>query len=579
MSNSTEEVNNDGDKGGKSLLKTTSQGAGYLLIFNIISKVITFTMNQLILYFTKMDSFGIANIQFELLMSTILFLSREGVRCALLRVNEVQHESSSKEGKKSSNLNEIIKTQQFINISYIPIVMGALLSPVLYYIFSITVSKETLNYPGFNSTLNLYIISSLVELLSEPLYLLAQNQLNFRLRITIQGKALFGKSLVHFVLSYLNYYYTEDRMKYDLMCYGFAQLAYSVIILYEFSIHYYKLYGSLNCIVPRSTSSNTSTRATLIDYEIAKLCFTLTSQSIIKHILTEGDKLILTGVGDLSLQGPYGIVSRYGSLIARMVLQPIEEIARGLFSKLFNFSEEPKDIALIKEEQNNLTIGKTILATLFKMYSLVSLVIICFIPSYINCLYSLLKREIATLEPSTWNMILAYCCYLLVMAINGITEALVQSLASKSKLNQYNQYLILFSVIHISSAYVMLKVYLMGNLSLIIGNIINMGLRITWAIHFLLNFITHHQQNLFKNSEPKLAILRSYSLHPTVLFNFFTTFWINLYLTNPSEIDTLFGCIKALFTGVVVFLTNMVIVYLFEKSFLISLKNNIISRR
>jgi oligosaccharide translocation protein RFT1 len=319
-------------------------------------------------------------------------------------------------------------------------------------------------------------------------------------------------------------------------------------------------------------------RATLIDYEIAKLCFTLTSQSIIKHILTEGDKLILTGVGDLSLQGPYGVVSRYGnykysfhvnyaynnsklgSLIARMVFQPIEEIARGLFSKLFNFSDDQKDSELIKEEQNNLTVGKTILATLFKMYSLVSLIIICFVPSYIDCLYSLLKRKVITLEPSTWDMILAYCTYLPIMAINGITEALVQSLASKSKLSQYNQYLILFSVIHISSAYFMLKVYLMGNLSLIIGNIINMGLRIVWAIHFLLNFITHHQKILFKSSVSKLAILRSYSLHPAVLLNFFITFWINLYLTNPSQIHTLFACIKALLTGVAVFSTNMVIV-------------------
>jgi oligosaccharide translocation protein RFT1 len=267
MSRSTEQVkDNDGDKGGKNLLKTTSQGAGYLLIFNIISKIITFTMNQLILYFTDLNSFGIANIQFELLMSTILFLSREGVRCALLRVNEIQHESSSKEEKKSNNLNEAIKAQQFINISYIPILMGALLSPVLYYVFNITVSKDTLNYPGFSSTLNLYVISSLVELLSEPLYLLAQNQLNFRLRITIQGKALFGKSLVHFVLSCLNCYYAEDFKKYDLMCYGFGQLAYSIIILYEFSVHYYKLYGSLNCVVPRSVSSNTNTRYIIYNF-------------------------------------------------------------------------------------------------------------------------------------------------------------------------------------------------------------------------------------------------------------------------------------------------------------------------
>ncbi|KAH8981677.1 hypothetical protein EDB86DRAFT_2931631, partial [Lactarius hatsudake] len=41
--------------------------------------------------------------------------------------------------------------------------------------------------------------------------------------------------------------------------------------------------------------------------------------------LTEGDKLLISRLSPLADQGGYAIASNYGSLVARVVFQPIEE--------------------------------------------------------------------------------------------------------------------------------------------------------------------------------------------------------------------------------------------------------------
>lgn len=94
-----------------------------------------------------------------------------------------------------------------------------------------------------------------------------------------------------------------------------------------------------------------------IDRGKLRLAGALAGQSLLKHVLTEGDKIVLAratslghghecgggggGVdagcgqnGSLYEQGVYAIASGYGSLAARLLFQPLEEAARLMFSKL-----------------------------------------------------------------------------------------------------------------------------------------------------------------------------------------------------------------------------------------------------
>lgn len=86
-----------------------------------------------------------------------------------------------------------------------------------------------------------------------------------------------------------------------------------------------------------------------VDRGKLRLAGELAGQSLLKHVLTEGDKIVLARAisqerghgsggssrgGSLYEQGVYAIASGYGSLAARLLFQPLEEAARLLFSKL-----------------------------------------------------------------------------------------------------------------------------------------------------------------------------------------------------------------------------------------------------
>ncbi|CAM9446838.1 unnamed protein product, partial [Phaeothamnion confervicola] len=66
-------------------------------------------------------------------------------------------------------------------------------------------------------------------------------------------------------------------------------------------------------------------------------------QSAVKHVLTECDKLVLVGCASRQ-SGVYGIAHNYGSLVARLLLQPLEEAARLAFAKLHADETQPPPV-------------------------------------------------------------------------------------------------------------------------------------------------------------------------------------------------------------------------------------------
>ncbi|KAH9172072.1 Rft protein-domain-containing protein [Lactarius sanguifluus] len=64
----------------------------------------------------------------------------------------------------------------------------------------------------------------------------------------------------------------------------------------------------------------------------------MTAPSVVKHFLTEGDKLLISHLNLLADQGSYATASNYGSLAVRVVFQPIEETSRIFFSKSLSSS-------------------------------------------------------------------------------------------------------------------------------------------------------------------------------------------------------------------------------------------------
>lgn len=189
-----------------SILSSSVQGASYLVLLQFVSRMLTFTLNQVLLRFTSAETLGIASVQLELLLNTILFLSREGVRCAAIRVSDDSTEGeegttpSDNKGTEKMRLtpgSEAYRLQKLVNMVYAPIPVGALMTclAVGYYLLQVTDASEGL-FPGYRLSIYLYGISALVELLAEPMFMVAQYKLWFKTRVSVEGTAVIVRCVL-----------------------------------------------------------------------------------------------------------------------------------------------------------------------------------------------------------------------------------------------------------------------------------------------------------------------------------------------------------------------------------------------
>ena len=219
------------------LLSASVSSASSLVLLQLFSRLFTFALNQALVRLASPQTFGTAAIHFELLLSTILFLCREGVRNALLRA----HPSS----KRQTNS----PTELVANISHLPVFLGvpiAIISAVLYVTAS---SHSTASQPYFRVSVAVYAVAAILELASEPLYIRAQNELRFNIRVRAEGSAIVAKTIVTFVILVI------APSEWALVAFASGQAAYGSVTLAS----YLHAYGQSNLFrmkkVPTSSHS------------------------------------------------------------------------------------------------------------------------------------------------------------------------------------------------------------------------------------------------------------------------------------------------------------------------------------
>jgi oligosaccharide translocation protein RFT1 len=135
-----------------------------------------------------------------------------------------------------------------------------------------------------------------------------------------------------------------------LMAFAYAQLLYAVALLLGYCV-YFLLVSSLplRFVLPRrladgryADSCASAARRVLRDLicrwfsaGLASKAGIFTWQSAEKLLLTEGEKFVLKRSATLVSQDVFATVSSLGSLVARVLFQPVEEMSFVLFSKCF----------------------------------------------------------------------------------------------------------------------------------------------------------------------------------------------------------------------------------------------------
>jgi hypothetical protein len=151
-----------------------------LVLLQLLSRVLTFVLNQGLVRLAPPEVFGTAAIQFDLIYSTILFLSREGIRNALLR--------STHSGTTSGSL------------ARLPLKIGFGVAAAVVGLYLYSSDGRTTNQPGFYVALGLYVVSALLELGVEPMYIatLRSEPPRLGVRMQAEGGMAIIKALVTF---------------------------------------------------------------------------------------------------------------------------------------------------------------------------------------------------------------------------------------------------------------------------------------------------------------------------------------------------------------------------------------------
>ena len=200
------------------LLNKALASASSLLLLQLFSRVFTFVLNQALVRYVSPQVFGTAAIQFELLLSTILFLSREGVRNALLR---------SPEAKATKGEARLVT-----NISVLPSVLGIPAAILITLFYLASTSASTAAQPHFRLSVVIYAAAASLELLSEPLYIRAQNELRFDLRVRAEGFAVVMKTSVAFAVLVIG------DAEWALVAFATGQAAYGLAVLATYVFAY-----------------------------------------------------------------------------------------------------------------------------------------------------------------------------------------------------------------------------------------------------------------------------------------------------------------------------------------------------
>ncbi|KAI4553799.1 hypothetical protein MJT46_015979 [Ovis ammon polii x Ovis aries] len=487
--------------GSREVLGQAARLASSGLLLQVLFRLITFVLNAFILRFLSKEIFGIVNVRLTLLYSTTLFLAREAFRRACLS-GAAQRDWS-----------------QTLNLLWLTVPLGVFWSLFLGWVWlQLLEVPDPHVVPHYGTGVVVFGFSAVVELLGEPFWVLAQAHMFVKLKVIAESLSVILKSvLTALLVLWLPHW--------GLYIFSLAQLFYTTVLVLCYVIYFAKILGSPESAkqqaLPVSSMTDllpsmTKSRA-FVNWEEAKLTWSFFKQSFLKQILTEGERYVMTFLNVLNFgdQGVYDIVNNLGSLVARLIFQPIEESFYIFFAKVL---EREKDATLQKQE--DVAVAAAVLESLLKLALLTGLTITVF-----GFAYSQLVLDIyggVMLSSGSGPVLLrAYCLYVLLLAINGVTECFTFAAMSKEEVDRYN-----FTMLALSSSFLMLSYVLTrwcGSVGFILANCFNMGIRITQSLRFIYRYYR-------KSPYRPLAGL---SLPPVLL----GTFAVSGGITAASELD------------------------------------------
>lgn len=456
-----------------SVLSASAKGATFLILLQVGSRALTFVVNQVLLRFLSPELLGLS-AQLELYSITVLYFSRESLRVAL------QRQASG--------------TQVIVNLSFLAIGLGIPLATILGAAY---LRADPPALPYITGTLELYGLATVVELLSEPMFIAAQQKLLYKTRAAAETAATLSRCFC-----ICGFAIFASRRGWDVGALPFAtgQIAYAMSLLVVYAAQMMPVASRDDfSLLPKKIDGDkhTSYIGGMFSYPLMRLTFSLYIREGIKYILTQGDSILIAGLASLADQGAYALASNYGGLIARMLFQPIEESSRNLFAKLCSPVPDVDAKATGKAEsektsKENRNQAKNVLHDILKFYSLISLFAVLLGPTLAPILLRLVAGN-RWADTGAGETLAVYCYYIPLLAINGVTEAFIAAVATNAELGAQSAVMTGIFVAFAGAIYYFLRILGWGAFGLVTANCLNMLLRCVWNFRFIKNYFADFQ--------------------------------------------------------------------------------------
>lgn len=528
--------------------KTTKLGlkAARGTLLSIALRLTSFILSQATVRFVSAAALGKASVPLELLLGTALFVSREGFRLALTK------DVTEKKGYDGHT-----QQQQMINVAWLSVSLGTMISMFAMYLHIHTCNNQNKGGGEEAQSENeatdykiagiLYCLASFIESLSEPLVIKCLQQMDVTTKAKAEGVALVSKSVSCFVcLSILSSNWAVSAFGISQLMYGFT----FTMMMYRFGrsasggIQWPKRLVSTAPNNPYRTNSKSDDKKYYakynnFDYQQLKLVLIFTLQGLFKHALTEADKIVLSALAESYDQGIYAIAASYGGLAARLLLQPIEENARLLFSRQGAIIERDKHTTTtapaskaISEQMNELQQSYSFL---LRTVSLIGLLFSTIAVNYTSILLRILAGYRWGSNSEAIAALSAFCAYTAFLSLNGITEAFVYAVARSGR--DIGR----LSIVHalVGGVFALLAPGLVTNhaaVGLVSANCISMALRSLYSLYVAWGYFADGQRNFH-------SLRRMFQMlpRPLVVIAFATSFVITRMSKNLFYDETLVG--------------------------------------
>ncbi|KKY27851.1 putative nuclear division rft1 [Phaeomoniella chlamydospora] len=417
--------------------KTAFSGTSYLILIQLASRFFTFAGNQVLLRFLTPIILGVA-LQLDLYSVTVLYFSRESLRVALQR-QPLDETAKSGKGPDTVRVNRGRQAQAAVNASYIACALGIPLAVVLAILYTQRGFQEVLDSPYFKLSLVIYGYATIIELLSEPAFVVIQQRGLYRSRAVTETWAACMKCLAACGTAFAGRVLGHQL---GVLPFAIGQIAYANAIL-----------------------------------------------TGVKQLLSQADSVILVALSSLEDQGAFSLASNYGGLVARIVFQPIEESSRNSFGMLLAQDK------MNGKSKDGLNSALRHLSTVLRFYSIISIFAFFFAPFLLPLLVKYVVGS-RWFSPEVAGLLSSYAVYIPFMAFNGIAEAFVSSVASTADLRRQAIWMAGYTAIFGVSAYVFLQVLSLGARGLVYANAANMFFRTAWSWLYIQGYAKEHDARL-----------------------------------------------------------------------------------